>query len=244
MAARPDLTPNQGKAYRLTMTAFRGNADRLNAFEAGQIDLATSAAPSTLFAAEQGVPLKVLASIAREKQGAFNTTYLALEDFRIRSPADVRGKTVGIVDFKSATELWARAAIKGAGLNPDRDVSFVVVPFPGMGEALRAKRIDVGVFPEPFVTVEKGRGGVVQVWTAKTGVPFEEELLDLIVGRSSPLRTVKRCALSWPTSSPPRATTWSTPRRRSWRWSRKATCRRRPKYTSSSPTTTASRPAG
>src|SRR6185369_3223505 len=49
MAARPDLTPNQGKLYRLTLTAFRGNADRLNAFEAGQIDLATSAAPSTLF---------------------------------------------------------------------------------------------------------------------------------------------------------------------------------------------------
>src|SRR5436190_654238 len=80
MAARTDLTPNQDKAYRLTMTAFRGNADRLNAFEAGQIDLATSATPSTLFAAEQGVPLKILASIVREKQGSFNTTYLALED--------------------------------------------------------------------------------------------------------------------------------------------------------------------
>ena len=181
MAARPDVTPNQGKAYTLTMTAFRGNADRLTAFDGGQLDVATSAAPSTLFAAEQGVPLKIVASIAREKQGSFNTTYLALEDSGIRSAADVKGKTIGIVDFKSATELWARAAIESAGLNPDRDVSFVVVPFPGMGEALRARRIDVGVFPEPFVTQEKGRGGVVQVWTAKTGVPFEEELLDLIV---------------------------------------------------------------
>jgi ABC-type nitrate/sulfonate/bicarbonate transport system substrate-binding protein len=143
--------------------------------------MATSAAPSTRFAAEQGMPLKVIASIAREKQGSFNTTYLALDDSGIRSAADVRGKTIGIVDFKSATELWARAAVEAAGLNPDRDVNFVVVPFPGMGEALRAKRIDVGVFPEPFVTIEKGRGGVTQVWTAKTGVPFEEELLDLVV---------------------------------------------------------------
>ncbi len=181
MAARPDITPNQGKAYRLTMTPFRGNADRLTAFDGGQLDVATSATPSTLFAAEQGLPLKIIASVAREKQGSFNTTYLALEDSGIRSPADVKGKTIGIVDFKSATELWARAAIEQAGLNPDRDVSFVVVPFPGMGEALRAKRIDVGVFPEPFLTIEKNRGGVVQVWTSKTGVPFEEELLDLIV---------------------------------------------------------------
>ncbi|HLI26908.1 MAG TPA: ABC transporter substrate-binding protein [Chloroflexota bacterium] len=181
MTARPDLTPNQGRAYTLNFVAFRGNADRIAAYEAGQIDGGTVAAPTGLFAAEQGLPFKLVASVARERQGAFNTTYLALEESGIRGPADVRGKTIGIVDFKSATDLWARAAVESAGLNPDRDVSFVVVPFPAMGEALRARRIDVGVFPEPFVTIEKRRGGVVEVWTSKTGVPFEEELLDIFL---------------------------------------------------------------
>ena len=49
MAARPDVTPNQGKAYRLTMTAFRGNADRLNGFDSGQLigTLARRSASST-----------------------------------------------------------------------------------------------------------------------------------------------------------------------------------------------------
>jgi ABC-type nitrate/sulfonate/bicarbonate transport system substrate-binding protein len=37
------------------------------------------------------------------------------------------------------------------------------------------------VFPEPFVTIERKRGGVVTAWTSKTGVPFEEELLDLFM---------------------------------------------------------------
>jgi ABC-type nitrate/sulfonate/bicarbonate transport system substrate-binding protein len=181
MGARPDLTPNQGRAYTLSFVAFRANADRLAAYEAGQLDGGTMPAPTGLFAAEQGLPFKLVASVARERQGAFNTTYLALEESGIRGPADVRGKTIGIVDFKSATDLWARAAVEAAGLNPDRDVSFVVVPFPAMGEALRARRIDVGVFPEPFVTIEKRRGGVVEVWTSKTGVPFEEELLDIFL---------------------------------------------------------------
>jgi ABC-type nitrate/sulfonate/bicarbonate transport system substrate-binding protein len=181
MAAKPDLTPNQGRAYTLNFVAFRANADRLSAYEAGQIDGGTMPAPTGLFAAEQGLPFKLVASVARERQGAFNTTYLALEDSGIRGPSDVRGKTIGIVDFKSATDLWARAAVESAGLNPERDVSFVVVPFPAMGEALRARRIDVGVFPEPFVTIEKRRGGVVEVWTSKTGVPFEEELLDIFL---------------------------------------------------------------
>jgi ABC-type nitrate/sulfonate/bicarbonate transport system substrate-binding protein len=179
MTAKPDLTPNQGKAYTLSFTAFRGNADRLNAYEAGQIDGGTMAAPTALFAAEEKLPFKLVASVVREQQGSFNTTYLALDESGIRSAADVRGKTVGIVDFKSATELWARAAIEAAGLDPDRDVNFVVVPFPAMGEALRTKRIDVGVFPEPFLTMEQQKGGVHVVWTSKTGVPFDEELLDL-----------------------------------------------------------------
>jgi ABC-type nitrate/sulfonate/bicarbonate transport system substrate-binding protein len=181
MAAQPDVTPNQGKAYRLAFTAFRGNTDRLNAYEAGQLDGGTIAGPTTLFAAEQGVPLKLVASIVRDRKGSDTTSYLALEDSGIRSAADVRGKTVGIVDFKSATELWARAAIEAAGLNPDRDVNFVVVPFQGMGEAVRFRRIDVGAFPEPFRSAEQQRGGVVEAWTSKTGVPFEEELLDLFL---------------------------------------------------------------
>jgi len=179
MAARPDITPNQGKLYTLKLTAFRASDDRIRAYEAGQLDGGTIPGPTALFAVEQGLPLKLVASISKEVPGGnwHNTTFLALADSGIRSPRDLRGKRIGIVGFKTATELWARAAIDTAGLNADRDVSFVIVPFPAMGEALRARRIDVGVFPNPFLHLEETRGGVVTVFTSKTGVPFEEELL-------------------------------------------------------------------
>jgi ABC-type nitrate/sulfonate/bicarbonate transport system substrate-binding protein len=179
MAARPDITPNQGKLYTLKLTAFRASDDRIRAYEAGQLDGGTIPGPTALFAAEQGLPFKLVASISKEVPGGnwHNTTYLALADSGIRSPRDLRGKRIGIVGFKTATELWARAAIDAAGLSADRDVSFVIVPFPAMGEALRARRIDVGVFPNPFLHLEETRGGVVTVFTSKTGVPFEEELL-------------------------------------------------------------------
>ncbi len=179
MAARPDITPNQGKLYALKFTAFRASDDRIRAYEAGQLDGGTIPGPTALFAAEQGLPLKLVASISKEVPGGnwHNTTFLALADSGIRAPRDLRGKRIGIVGFKTATELWARAAIDVAGLNAERDVSFVIVPFPAMGEALRARRIDVGVFPNPFLHLEETRGGVVTVFTSKTGVPFEEELL-------------------------------------------------------------------
>ncbi len=183
MAARPDLTPSQAKLYTLKFTAFRGNADRLNAYEAGQIDAGTITAPTALFSAEQGLPMKLVASISREvRSGNYhNTSYLALADSGLQSAKDLRGKTIGIVDFKSATDLWARAAVESAGLDPNRDVRYVVLPFPAMGEALRAHRIDVGVFPQPFYAIERARGGVAMVFTSKTGVPFDEELIMLFI---------------------------------------------------------------
>lgn len=179
MAARPDITPNQGKLYTLKYTAFRASDDRLRAYEAGQIDGGTITGNTALFVAEQGVPLRLVASISKEVPGGnwHNTTFLALADSGIRSPRDLKGKRIGIVGFKTATELWSRAAVDSAGLDPNRDVSFVIVPFPAMGEALRARRIDVGAFPNPFLHLEETRGGVVRVYTSKTGVPFEEELL-------------------------------------------------------------------
>lgn len=183
MAARPDITPNQGRAYTLRFTAFRASDDRLRAYEAGQIDGGTIPGPTALFAAEQGVPLVLVASVSKEVPGGnwHNTTYLALADAGIRSARDLRGKRVGVVGFKTSTELWARAAIDAAGLDPNRDVSYVIVPFPAMGEALRARRIDVGAFPNPFFHVEQLRGGVVVVFTSKTGVPFEEELITIFL---------------------------------------------------------------
>ena len=181
MAARPDITPNQGKVYTLKLTAFRASADRLSAYEARQLDGGTITGATALFAAEQGVPLTLMASASREVAGGnyHNTTYLALADSGIRSVRDLRGKTIGIVDFKSSTDMWARAAVESAGLEPSRDVNYVVIPFPAMGVALRGRRIDVGAFPQPFYIAERTRGGVVEVFTSKTGVPFDEDLIML-----------------------------------------------------------------
>ncbi len=177
MKARPDLTPNQGKAYTLTFTPFRANSDRFNAFQAGQIDGGTAAANTAIFARAQGIKLKAVASISREARQGFQTTFLAREDSGIKTARDLKGKTVGIVDYRSSTDMWARQGLISAGLNPDKDAKLVVVPFPAMGDALRSKKIDAGAFVQPFYTVEKQKGGLVEVFKTKDVIPFDEELM-------------------------------------------------------------------
>jgi ABC-type nitrate/sulfonate/bicarbonate transport system substrate-binding protein len=59
-------------------------------------------------------------------------------------------------------------------------VRFVLVPFPAQGESVRAGRIDLGAFPQPFSKMEDDRGGLKTVFTSKDGVPFDEELILLV----------------------------------------------------------------
>ncbi|HVR88323.1 MAG TPA: ABC transporter substrate-binding protein [Candidatus Limnocylindria bacterium] len=181
MLAKPDLAPNQGKWYSLKATQFRASDERLSAFEAGQLDAGTMPAATALFAADRGVPLKLVASIVRESIDPkwFRTTFIALADSGIKSPKDLKGKTIGLPGFKTATEAWSRATLTAAGLDPNKDVKFVVIGFPAMGEALRTKKVDAGAFPQPFYAIEKAKGGIVDVYDSRTGSPFEEDNLTL-----------------------------------------------------------------
>lgn len=178
MQVDPSLTPNQGKSYTLNLTQFRANADRLNAYQADQIDIASIGQGATMLAASQGIPVKVIGSVVKDTPGeGFNTKFMALKDSGISSMADLKGKVIGIPDFKAPTDLWARAAVRSAGLNPDTDVKYAVIPIPSMGEAVKSKKIDVGVFPQPYFETANASGEFVEIFNSKTGVNVEEDFL-------------------------------------------------------------------
>jgi len=180
MKAKPDITPNQGKAYTLDFTGFRGTDQRFQAYEAGAIDAATSSGNTVLFASSQGLKFKALASLSYEASKGFVTQFYVRDDGSVNTIKDLKDKTVGINAFKSSIELWARIAIAKGGLNPDRDVKIAPVPFPAQGEALRSKKIDVGAFPQPFAGMEAKKGGVKTLFTSKTAVPFDEVLMTVL----------------------------------------------------------------
>ncbi|MEW9671269.1 ABC transporter substrate-binding protein [Ammoniphilus sp. 3BR4] len=176
MELDPSLTPNQGKTYSLKMTQFRANADRLNAYQAGQIDAGSIGQGAAMITASQGIPIKVVASVAKETPGkGFNAQFLALKESNIASVNDLKGKTIGIPDFKSPTDMWARAAVRSAGLDPDKDVKYAIIPIPSMTEAVKSKKIDAGMFPSEFAAKAEKSGEFVQVFTSKTGVDVDED---------------------------------------------------------------------
>lgn len=181
MKALPKATPNQGKAYTLEFTLFPGTDKRFQAYEGGALDGATTSANTAIFAASEGMQLKAVASLSQESKRGFYTLYLAKADSPIKSIKDLKGKTIGINGLRTSTELWAVMALKQAGLDPTKDVTFVPVPFPVQGEAVRSGKVDVGVFPQPFARVEEQKGGLKTVFTSKDAIPFDEELMLVVL---------------------------------------------------------------
>ena len=184
MVARPDLTPNQGKSYRLKYIPFQANPERFQAYLANEIDGGTAPGLAVLFAAAQGVDMKIVAGICLEAAGKdwFSTTYMVKADGPVKSVKDLKGGTAGIVGIKTATDLWARAAILGAGLVPDKDVKVVPMSFPAMGAAVRSDKVTLGTFVEPFYSAEVAKGGLRPLFTAVEAVGYDHELLDLWFG--------------------------------------------------------------
>ncbi|MGH9183939.1 MAG: ABC transporter substrate-binding protein [Acidimicrobiales bacterium] len=177
MAAEPEITEHQGTWYELEPSAFRGNEERFVAYQAGELDALTVSAPTLVRAVAQRIGVKAVVTVTRESAEGFRTTFLALEDSGISDAGDLSGKKIGIVDIGSATEYWAKSGVAAAGLDPERDVEYVVLPFPAQGEALRNGQIDAAVMVEPFYTMAHQGGGVVDVFDSLDGPGFDQELI-------------------------------------------------------------------
>ncbi|HEX7052780.1 MAG TPA: ABC transporter substrate-binding protein, partial [Burkholderiales bacterium] len=184
MSARPDLTPNQGKKYRLKQILFQANPERFQAFLAGELDAGTAPGLAVIFVRAQGVDMKVVASICQEAAGKqwFSTTYMVKDDGPIKTVKDLKGGTVGVVGYKTATDLWARAGLLNAGLVPDRDTKVFSLGFPAMGDSVRTGKIQAGTFVEPFYSAEVAKGGLRKLFTAVEAVGYDHELLDIWFG--------------------------------------------------------------
>ena len=102
-------------------------AEPLKLLAAGRVDMAISYEPELLLARDQGLKLVSIAALVQRPL----TSIIALRSARIRSVADLKGKTVGTagIPYQSA-EL--RTALQAAGVNPSTvkevNVGFNLVP--------------------------------------------------------------------------------------------------------------------
>src|SRR5215470_5379878 len=78
------------------------------------------------------------------------------QDSPVRSMADLRGKSIGVISMSSAGVIIARALAATAGMNPDRDINIVVAGEGAQTAALlRGKQVDaLSQFDTQYALVE------------------------------------------------------------------------------------------
>lgn len=171
-----------GTHYTVELTEYTP-PDRLTAYQAGAMDAGTISAPQLFTAVGSGLNIMAATSIATvSKEGGFVYPYAAVEG-RYAPGDDLTGAVIGIIAPNTATEYWAKSAIAGMGLDPDRDVSFVPVPVPNSEQALRDGQVDIQFFTSSFWGRAQAAGGLTVVFDALDGPGFDHELLDIFFDR-------------------------------------------------------------
>ena len=157
----------------VTARAPSDASDPIRLVAAGTTDLGIDYEPEVLLAQQEHIPVVAVASIAPEALASI----IASGASGIRTPADLRGKTIG-VDGTQSTTAFVQTVLRHAGLNPAqvtlRNIGFNQVP------DLLQHQVDAvaGVFRniEGIQFAQRGLHPVVFPYD-RYGVPSYDELV-------------------------------------------------------------------
>jgi ABC-type nitrate/sulfonate/bicarbonate transport system substrate-binding protein len=100
---------------------FRGGPNLVKAVIAGEILLGAAGATDILVFREAGMPLKMVATQTEGNHFTFNVAP------DIQSPAELKGKAIGVTSIGATTWVFARMFAKAQGWDPDKDVKVVAL---------------------------------------------------------------------------------------------------------------------
>jgi NitT/TauT family transport system substrate-binding protein len=148
----------QGITFRKT-TLQSGN-DVVLAMGNNNGDIAYAGFVPFMIGSTSGIPLQLLA--ASEVEGTSTAdnwqNILVKGSSSIRTPRDLRGKTIAVNALKGVGEIMIRAAFEKLGMSSNA-ARLTAIPFPQMRAALNNGQVDAIWTPEPFLSQVLSDGG-------------------------------------------------------------------------------------
>ena len=132
--------------------------EQISAVASGGIDVISNSASAILVVRSKGLDLIGIVN----NQAVAIYSLMAQKDLTRpnksepypKNMIDLKGRTIGVFARSSDVEMVARFLLKDAGLNPDRDVTWVALGgIPTQIAAFRAKTVDYLISNEPVQTV-------------------------------------------------------------------------------------------
>lgn len=136
------------------ITSQRNGAAEAAAVAGGSLDLGEQNVMSMAHAHARGLNFVFIAPAAEYIDKAASTAMIVAKSSPLRTAKDLEGKTVAVSALHDLTETAAQAWIDKNG-GDAKTVKWVEIPFPAMGAALQAHRVDAAMLVEPFVSDAK-----------------------------------------------------------------------------------------
>ena len=163
---------------RLQPIFIRGGVLGVQALLAKNVVVLLQGASAVVSAWAQGAKdLKYIGAVGNKLD------YILTANKAIRSPADLKGKRVGVSQIGSSSDFIARYALRQIGLNPEKDV--IIIAIGAAGErwtALASGQIDASIFQPPLTQLARKTGLTVFVDLAK--VDFEYTISGIVTTAS------------------------------------------------------------
>lgn len=140
----------------------QGGAEVAAGVQSGSFDFGYAGVIPIVIARAKRLPVQIVATTDDQLKDASDADVItvARKDTDIRSARDLEGATVGVNVLGGVAEVVIKASVEKDGGDPSK-VKLVEVPFPEMGAALDANRIEAGFVPEPFLLQSVQAGGHV-----------------------------------------------------------------------------------
>ncbi len=156
-----DLGIFKEEGLNVEFTRFEGGVGAFRAMASGSVDLAGTSSEPFISAVSQGAPVKAVYTYAPNVDVSF------VVGPNIQSPADLKGKKIGIQEPGGFADVMSRLVLKKYGISPN-DVHFVTTTTAGRVTALIAGNVDTGVLHiDQVLTVQKKAPGIhtlVNMW--------------------------------------------------------------------------------
>ena len=167
LAKKPELFPNDGKAYTLNWSVFQGTAPITQAMIANAVDCGTQSPISfAVGTIEGGLQADILGAFVDEKPGYFSVFWAVEDGSPIHRVEDLKGHTIGTTVVGGGVYYHLRMELEAHGLDPDKDVRLVELPFGVQDQALRSQRIDAAVYAQPWGGAGLKNGGIRVLFTS------------------------------------------------------------------------------
>lgn len=151
----------------VTIASTTGSSSAIPDLVTGRVQVVFGNYVSDILAQAHGIAsLRFLA--AGNVSGPHEQEVVVLPGSPVTSPAQLRGKTIGVNALNNVGTMMIQAVLGEYGV-PASAVRFVDISFPNVAAALAAHRIDAAYISDPFLTAARQKYGVRTLFDCDQG---------------------------------------------------------------------------